>query len=56
MRGWRLPSNGVGLARRQPLYGAEYREGFAMECLMIKKVREEIGMDNIIVMIQFCRR
>ncbi len=36
-------------------YSDRYREGFALECLAIKKVREEIGFDNIIIMIPFCR-
>jgi pyruvate, water dikinase len=32
-----------------------YREGFALECRAIKRVREEIGLDNVIMMIPFCR-
>jgi pyruvate,water dikinase len=32
-----------------------YREGFALECQAIKRVREEIGLDNVVVMIPFCR-
>jgi pyruvate,water dikinase len=32
-----------------------YREAFALECKAIKRVREEIGMDNVIIMIPFCR-
>jgi pyruvate, water dikinase len=36
-------------------YSERYREGFALECRAIKKVREEIGLDNVIVMIPFCR-
>jgi len=32
-----------------------YREGFALECRAIRRVREEIGLDNVIVMIPFCR-
>lgn len=46
MLGWR------GASR---YYSEGYREGFALECLSIKKVREEIGLDNLIVMIPFCR-
>ena len=46
MLGWR------GASR---YYSDEYREGFALECQAIKKAREEIGLDNIIVMIPFCR-
>lgn len=33
-----------------------YAEGFALECRAIKRVREEMGLDNLIVMIPFCRR
>jgi pyruvate, water dikinase len=32
-----------------------YRDGFALECRAIKKVRQEIGLDNVIIMIPFCR-
>lgn len=32
-----------------------YREGFALECRAIKRVREVIGMSNVIIMIPFCR-
>ncbi|MGY5847901.1 phosphoenolpyruvate synthase [Salegentibacter sp. HM20] len=32
-----------------------YREGFKLECLAIKKVREEMGLENVKVMIPFCR-
>ena len=30
-------------------------EGFALECRAIRKVREEIGLANVVVMIPFCR-
>ncbi|TVQ84005.1 MAG: phosphoenolpyruvate synthase [Micavibrio sp.] len=36
-------------------YSERYRDGFALECRAIKKLREEIGLDNVIVMIPFCR-
>jgi pyruvate,water dikinase len=32
-----------------------YREGFALECAAIRKVREEIGLANVAVMVPFCR-
>ncbi len=32
-----------------------YREGFALECRAIKRLREEMGLTNVIVMIPFCR-
>ncbi len=33
-----------------------YEEGFALECAAMKRVRDEMGMTNIILMIPFCRR
>lgn len=36
-------------------YSDGYRDGFALECKALKKVRENIGFDNVIVMIPFCR-
>jgi pyruvate,water dikinase len=32
-----------------------YRQGFDLECRAIKQVREELGFDNVVVMIPFCR-
>ena len=32
-----------------------YREGFALECRAIRKLREDMGFDNVVVMIPFCR-
>ncbi len=46
MIGWR------GASR---YYQGNYREGFALECKAIKKVREEMGFTNIEIMIPFCR-
>jgi pyruvate,water dikinase len=46
MLGWR------GASR----YGSEgYREGFALECRALRKVRDELGLTNVVVMIPFCR-
>ncbi|WP_297335405.1 phosphoenolpyruvate synthase [Algoriphagus sp.] len=37
-------------------YGHErYREGFRLECTAVKRVREDMGLDNLKVMIPFCR-
>jgi len=33
-----------------------YKEGFAWECKAMKRAREKMGFDNIILMIPFCRR
>ncbi|MBN1275573.1 phosphoenolpyruvate synthase [Candidatus Woesearchaeota archaeon] len=46
MIGWR------GASR---YYHDSYKEGFALECRAVKKVREEFGLDNLKVMIPFCR-
>jgi len=32
-----------------------YREGFALECRAMKRVRDEMGLANVILMIPFCR-
>ncbi len=34
----------------------DYAEGFALECAAMKRVRDEMGLDNVILMIPFCRR
>jgi pyruvate,water dikinase len=36
-------------------YSLRYRDGFDLECRAIKKLREEMGFANVIVMIPFCR-
>ncbi len=33
-----------------------YEEGFALECAAMKRVRNEMGFDNVTLMIPFCRR
>jgi pyruvate, water dikinase len=33
-----------------------YEEGFALECAAMKRVREDMGLDNVRLMIPFCRR
>lgn len=46
MIGWR------GASR---YYDDRYREGFALECQAMKRVRDEMGLTNVILMIPFCR-
>jgi pyruvate,water dikinase len=46
MIGWR------GASR---YYAEGYREGFELECQAIKRVRQEIGLQNVLIMIPFCR-
>ncbi len=33
-----------------------YAEGFALECRAMKRVRDDMGLTNVILMIPFCRR
>ncbi len=33
-----------------------YKEGFALECAAMKRVREDMGLSNVKLMIPFCRR
>lgn len=46
MLGWR------GASR---YYDERYREAFALECQAMKKVRDEMGLTNVILMVPFCR-
>jgi len=45
----------LGFRGASRYYSDAYREGFALECRAIKRVREEIGLDNVIIMVPFCR-
>ncbi|MBW2477010.1 MAG: phosphoenolpyruvate synthase [Deltaproteobacteria bacterium] len=45
----------LGFRGASRYYSVNYRAGFALECAAIKKVRETIGLSNVIVMIPFCR-
>jgi pyruvate,water dikinase len=36
-------------------YSERYREGFALECRALVRVRDEIGLENVHLMIPFCR-
>ena len=36
-------------------YSDNYRDGFALECRAIARLRNQMGFDNVIVMIPFCR-
>jgi pyruvate,water dikinase len=46
----------IGFRGASRYYDERYREGFALECKAMKKVREEMGLKNLIIMIPFCRR
>jgi pyruvate,water dikinase len=45
----------LGFRGASRYYSDEYREGFALECQAITRVREEIGLTNVLTMIPFCR-
>ena len=45
----------LGFRGASRYYSDRYREGFALECRAVKRVREETGLANVIVMIPFCR-
>jgi pyruvate,water dikinase len=45
----------IGFRGASRYYSPLYREGFALECRAIRKLREEMGFDNAVVMIPFCR-
>jgi pyruvate,water dikinase len=46
MLGWR------GASR---YYDPEFRDGFALECAAVRRVRETMGLTNLDVMVPFCR-
>jgi pyruvate, water dikinase len=46
MLGWR------GASR---YYSDEYRDGFALECRALCKVRDRMGLCNVAVMVPLCR-
>jgi len=46
----------IGFRGASRYYDDRYREGFALECKAMKKVRDEMGLANLVIMIPFCRR
>lgn len=46
MIGWR------GASR---YYSTDYKAAFGLECKAVRKVRDEMGLQNVVVMIPFCR-
>ena len=45
----------LGFRGASRYYSELYRDGFALECKAIKRVREEMGLTNLKVMVPFCR-
>jgi pyruvate,water dikinase len=46
----------IGFRGASRYYDVRYQEGFALECRAMKRVREEMGLNNLIIMVPFCRR
>lgn len=46
----------IGFRGASRYYDDKYREGFALECGALKRVREDMGLANLIIMVPFCRR
>ncbi len=45
----------LGFRGASRYYSPRYRDGFALECRAIQRLRDEMGFRNVIVMIPFCR-
>ncbi|MBI5560333.1 MAG: phosphoenolpyruvate synthase [Deltaproteobacteria bacterium] len=46
----------LGFRGASRYYDEKYREGFALECRALKRVREGMGLTNLVIMVPFCRR
>ncbi|MBI4924069.1 MAG: phosphoenolpyruvate synthase [Devosia nanyangense] len=45
----------IGFRGASRYYSEQYREGFALECRAIERLRNQMGFSNVVVMIPFCR-
>jgi pyruvate,water dikinase len=45
----------IGLRGASRYYSDFYKDAFALECKALKYLRNEMGFDNVIVMVPFCR-
>ncbi|WP_405682053.1 phosphoenolpyruvate synthase [Streptomyces sp. NBC_01238] len=45
----------IGWRGASRYYSDGYREGFALECRALRRVRNEMGLTNVIIVIPFCR-
>lgn len=45
----------LGFRGASRYYSDAYRDGFALECQAVARLRDRIGFDNVVVMIPFCR-
>jgi pyruvate,water dikinase len=46
----------IGFRGASRYYDPRYREGFALECRAMRRVRDDMGLTNLVIMIPFCRR
>ncbi len=45
----------LGFRGASRYYDERYRDGFALECLALRRVRDEMGLTNVKIMVPFCR-
>ena len=45
----------IGFRGASRYYSKQFKEAFRLECLALKRAREEVGLTNVHVMIPFCR-
>lgn len=45
----------LGFRGASRYYSPRYREGFALECRAMRRLREDVGFRNVVIMIPFCR-
>jgi pyruvate,water dikinase len=45
----------LGFRGASRYYSPRYRDGFALECRALARLRERMGFENVIVMVPFCR-
>jgi pyruvate, water dikinase len=45
----------IGFRGASRYYSPRYKDGFLLECRAIRKLREEMGFRNVLMMIPFCR-
>lgn len=45
----------LGFRGASRYYDPRYRDGFALECRALRKVRAELGFANVVIMVPFCR-
>jgi pyruvate,water dikinase len=46
----------LGFRGASRYYNERYSEGFMLECIAMKRVRDSMGLTNLVIMVPFCRR